>query len=133
MSARAEEEWIMTKGKTKERAFVKVRPHEVDIYSPPGHGDTRNRRLIGPAAGSSHVEVILAEMGPQGIGEAHAHKGFDQILYLLKGQLKVICDEAEEILDPGDLGFIPEGVSHEAICMSEGAKFLVLYAPPMRD
>jgi quercetin dioxygenase-like cupin family protein len=112
---------------------IKVRPHEVEAYSPAGHRDTRNRRLIGPEAGSTHVEVIVGEMGPQGIGEAHAHGSCDQILYLLEGRLKVISDEAEEILDPGDLGFIPEGVPHEVVCMSEGARFLVMFAPPIRD
>jgi quercetin dioxygenase-like cupin family protein len=110
---------------------IKVRPNEVDVYSPAGHRDTRNRRLIGPKAGSTHVEVILGEMGPQGIGEAHVHGNCDQVLYLMEGRLKVISDEAEEILDPGDLGFIPEGVPHEVICMTEEAKFLVLFAPPM--
>lgn len=121
----------MAEGKTKERAFVKVRPNEVDVYSPAGHEDTRNRRLIGPAAGSNRVELILGEMGPQGIAEAHAHKSCNQIFYLLEGRLKVISGEAEEILDPGDLGFIPEGVPHEVVCMSEGAKILVLYSPPL--
>jgi quercetin dioxygenase-like cupin family protein len=123
----------MAEGKTKEGAFVKVRPNEVDVYSPAGHRDTRNRRLIRPAAGSTHVEVIVGEMGPQGIGEAHAHGSCDQILYLLEGRLKVISDEAEEILDPGDLGFIPKGAPREVICMSEGARFLVMFAPPIRD
>ncbi len=116
----------MAKGK-----FIKVRPDEVDVYSPAGHRDTRNRRLIGPAAGSTHVELILGEMGPQGIGEAHAHEGCDQIFYLLEGRLKVISDGVEEMLDPGDLGFIPKAVPHEVICISEGARFLVLFAPPM--
>jgi quercetin dioxygenase-like cupin family protein len=116
-----------------EGTCIKVRPHELEVYSPAGHRDTRNRRLIGPEAGSLHVEVILGEMGPQGIGEVHAHGSCDQIFYLLEGRLKVISDEAEEILDPGDLGFIPEGVLHEVVCMSEEARFLVMYAPPKRD
>lgn len=116
-----------------EGKFIKVRPNAVDVYSPAGHRDTRNRRLIGPAAGSTHVELILGEMGPQGIGEAHVHEICDQILYLLEGRLKVIFDESEEILDPGDLGFIPEGVPHEVVCLSEEARFLVLFAPPNRD
>ena len=110
---------------------IKVRPNEVDVYSPAGHRDTRNRRLIGPAAGSNHVELILAEMGPRGIGEDHVHESRDQIIYLLEGSLKVISDGKEEILDSGDLGFIPEGVHHEVTCISQGARFLVLYAPPM--
>lgn len=114
-----------------EGKFIKVRPNEVDEYSPAGHRDTRNRRLIGPAAGSTQVEVILGKMGPQGVGEAHVHEGCDQIFYLLEGSLKVISDGVEEILDPGDLGFIPEGVAHEVVCISEGARFLVLFAPPM--
>jgi quercetin dioxygenase-like cupin family protein len=110
---------------------IKVRPNEVGVYSPAGHRDTYNRRLVGPIQGSTRVELILGEMGPQGIGEAHAHESCDQILYLLEGSLKVISDGVEEILDQGDLGFIPEGMPHEVVCMSEGARFLVIFAPPM--
>jgi quercetin dioxygenase-like cupin family protein len=112
---------------------IKVSPNEVEVYSPAGHRDTRNWRLIGPEAGSTHVELILGEMGPQGLAEAHAHESCDQIFYMLEGSLKVIYDGAEQILKPGDMGFIPERVPHQVVCMSEGARYLVMYAPPISD
>ena len=110
--------------------FVKVRPNDLDVYTPAGHDDTYNRRLVGPGIGSKHIEVILGEMGQKGVADPHVHKNFEQIIYLLEGNLKVISQGAEEILEPGDLGFIPVGVSHQVICETGKARFLIIYAPP---
>jgi quercetin dioxygenase-like cupin family protein len=110
--------------------FIKVRPSDLDVYMPAGHDDTYNRRLVGAGIGSKYVEVILGEMGPKGVADPHAHNDLEQIIYLLEGILKVISDGIEDVLEPGDLGFIPVGVSHQIFCESERATFLVIYAPP---
>ena len=47
---------------TKSRYFIK----EADVtpYSPANHGDTVNRRLIGPeTVGAKHLEVLLGVVG----------------------------------------------------------------------
>ena len=120
----------MSENKKEQTAFVKVNPNDVSVYTPAGHDDTYNRRLVGPDMGSKYVEVILGEMGPKGIADSHVHNSLEQIIYLLEGTLKVICPGAEETLQPGDLGFIPVGVSHQVICETGRARFLVIYAPP---
>ena len=115
------------KGKTR---FIKVSPNDVGVYTPEGHDDTYNRRLVGPNMGAKYVEVILGEMGQKGVADPHVHKNFEQIIYLLEGNVKVISQGAQEIFEPGDLGFIPIGVSHQVICETEKARFLIIYAPP---
>lgn len=120
----------MPESKKEKKAFIKVKPSEVDVYTPAGHDDTYNRRLVGSGIGSKYVEVILGEMGPKGVADPHVHNDLEQIIYLLEGTLKVISDGIEDVLGPGDLGFIPIGVSHKVFCESGRAKFLIIYAPP---
>ena len=110
--------------------FVKVRPNDLDVYTPAGHDDTYNRRLVGPGIGSKYIEVILGEMGPKGVAEPHIHNDLEQVIYLLEGILRVVSDGNEDVLEPGDLGFIPVGVSHQIFCESGRARFLIMYAPP---
>lgn len=112
------------------RTFVKVKPDDVRVYTPAGHNDTYNRRLMGPSMGSKHVEVILGEMGQKGTADPHVHENLEQIIYLLEGNLKIASGEVEQILEPGDLAFFPAGISHQIICETRRAKCLVIYAPP---
>ena len=120
----------MSENKKGKNRFIKVSPKDVGVYTPEGHDDTYNRRLVGPSMGAKYVEVIFGEMGQKGVADPHVHKNFEQIIYLLEGNLKVISQGAEEILEPGDLGFIPVGVSHQVICETGKARFLIIYAPP---
>lgn len=110
--------------------FKKVSPQDVEGYIPTGHDDTFNRRLLGPSSGSQYVEVILGEMGSNGTADPHTHDNFDQILYIMEGRLRIICEDIDEVLVPGDLGFIPIGVSHQVFSETPKSRFLVIYAPP---
>jgi len=123
----------MDEREKKSTGFIKIRPSDVDVYTPAGHDDTYNQRLVGAGIGSKYVEVILGEMGPKGVADPHVHNDLEQIIYLLEGTLKVISDGIEDVLEPGDLGFIPVGVSHQLLCESGRAKFLIIYAPPKEE
>jgi quercetin dioxygenase-like cupin family protein len=103
----------VSENKEEKTRFIKVNPNDVGVYTPEGHDDTYNQRLVGPNMGAKYVEVILGEMGRKGVADPHVHKNFEQIIYLLEGNVKVISQGAEEILEPGDLGFIPVGVWHQ--------------------
>ena len=73
----------------KKRYFVTE--SEVTPYSPANHGDTVNRRLIGPeTVGAKHVEVLLGVVGgaldAEGGGALpHRHPGIEQVCYMLQG------------------------------------------------
>lgn len=110
--------------------YYKVSEKSVPVYSPPGHGDTFNRRLLGPSEGSRFVEFIIGEMGNVGHAEPHAHATFDQVMYILEGHLRVTGDGDEVVLEPGDLIYFPVGNLHKVVCETERSKFVVLYSPP---
>lgn len=110
--------------------YIKVSETEVPVYCPPGHGDTFNRRLLGPKDGSQNIEFIIGKMGRVGNAEPHAHATFDQIMYMLEGRVRVTGDGPDVVLKVGDLIYFPKGCEHRVEVETEEAKFIVLYTPP---
>lgn len=114
--------------------FIKRSAGEVPVYTPPGHDDTFNRRLLGPADGCQHIELIVGEMGSSGHAEPHFHTEFEQSMYLLEGVLRVYgADGAEVTMQPGDAIYFPVGCEHKVVCETPRAKFLVIYTPPRQS
>jgi quercetin dioxygenase-like cupin family protein len=114
--------------------FVKASEGRVPVYTPPGHDDTFNRRLIGPTDGAQHVELIVGEMGRSGHAVPHAHAGFEQSMYMLEGKLEVTDSAGKQVfLEPGDSVFFPIGCEHKVVCVTEKSKFLVIYTPPRQS
>ena len=112
------------------KKLVQGRIEDVEIYAPPAHSDTRNRRLLGPFNGCNDVEVIFAEMGNTGTADTHTHEDFDQISILLEGQLRCVTPYEDKVMNPGEYRMIPRGLEHTAYCVSEKARFILIYAPP---
>ena len=110
--------------------FIKCSPNEVEVYMPSGHAGTFNRRLIGWSSGARYMEVILGEMDSSGVAEKHVHNDFEQALYMLEGVLRIESNDRVEKLEEGDLVFFPMGVEHKVECLTEKARFLVIYSPP---
>jgi hypothetical protein len=71
------ENYAVSENKKEKTRFIQVNQNDVGVYTPEGHDDTYNRRLIGPNIGAKHVEVILGEMGQKGAADPHVHKGLD--------------------------------------------------------
>ena len=119
----------------KSRYFIK----EADVtpYSPANHGDTVNRRLIGPeTVGAKHVEVLLGVIGGK-LGAAgggalpHRHPGIEQVCYLLEGRARVEVGGEVSELGPGDSCFFPADAMHAFTRISEEpVRVLVIYSPP---
>lgn len=114
------------------KEHIKISTKDVPVYEPPGHNDTFNRRLAGPFNGSEHVEFIIGEMGKTGDAEPHTHFGFDQIMYILEGELRITSPATgkEDLFVPGDLVIFPDGIEHKVVVESEHSKFIVIYSPP---
>lgn len=110
--------------------YIKVTSKDVEVYSPPGHGDTYNKRLIGPKDGSLFVEVIHGEMGNVGHAEPHCHNEFDQCMYMLSGRLRVTGDGDEVTLEKDDFIYFPRKSMHKVVCETPKATFIVIYSPP---
>ncbi len=120
---------------TKSRYFVK----EADVtpYSPANHGDTVNRRLIGPeTVGAKHVEVLLGVVGGKLAGDGggalpHRHPGIEQVCYMLAGRARAEVGGETCELGPGDSCFFPANEVHAFTRISEEpVRVLVIYSPP---
>ena len=116
----------------KPKEHIKVSLSEVPVYEPPGHHDTFNRRLAGPFNGSNNVEFIIGEMGKTGDADPHTHHGFDQLMFILEGELRITSPATgkEDVFVPGDLVIFPDGVEHKVVVESEKSRFVVVYGPP---
>ena len=116
----------------KPKEHIKVSLSEVPVYEPPGHHDTFNRRLAGPFNGSNNVEFIIGEMGKTGDADPHTHHGFDQLMFILEGELRITSPATgkEAVFAPGDLVIFPDGVEHKVVVESEKSRFVVVYGPP---
>ena len=120
---------------TKSRYFIKE--SDVTPYSPANHGDTVNRRLIGPeTVGAQHIEVLLGVIGGK-LGAAgggalpHRHPGIEQVCYLLEGRVRVEVGGEVSELGPGDSCFFPADAMHAFTRISEEpVRVLVMYSPP---
>lgn len=56
----------------------------------------------------------------------HKHEGTQEIIYIISGVGKMICDDIEEILEPGDVHYCSEGQSHSFI--NDGSSDLIFFA-----
>lgn len=92
--------------------------------------NTYNRRLAGSFNGSDNVEFIIGEMHRGGGAVNHLHTDFDQMMYILEGELRIISPGREEVVVPGDLVVFPKNLEHQVLCETELARFVVLYSPP---
>lgn len=77
-----------------------------------GHSTGLLRRvLIGPAAGSVHQEVVVAELEPGGAVDRHLH-AFEEAIFVLDGTLALeVAGESDELV-AGDYVFVERGVLH---------------------
>lgn len=105
--------------------------NDVEAYSPPAHGGTFNRRLVGPADGIEHMEVIIGEMEPGGDADPHFHEDIEQVMYILTGEMYVKIEGEEAVLGEGDVVIIPKKAMHEVKNVgSTNLRFVLMYSPP---
>jgi len=59
----------------------------------------------------------------------HRHPGADETIYVLEGELIVSVDGQENRVGPGGMSFVPRGVPHALLVVSERAQLLTLQTP----
>lgn len=63
----------------------------------------RARRRLGDAAGLTQFGVNLTRLPPGGwSSQRHWHLLEDELLYVLEGEVVLVCDDGEEVLHAGD-------------------------------
>ena len=116
------------------RSRYRVRPQDVEPYSPANHVGTKNYRLIGrETVGAKQVEVLIGEIERGRGALPHAHPGIEQVCYLLEGAAHVEVGGETFDLAPGEACFFPADVPHLFTATSERAKVMVIYAPPYQE
>jgi quercetin dioxygenase-like cupin family protein len=108
-----------------------IRTDDVAPYSPANHSGTVNRRLVGPANGAKHLEVVLGIIQKDQGAIEHLHPGMEQVCYMLEGEALAEIDGQRQRLKAGECCFFPADTPHTFTAISSTpAKLLVIYSPP---
>ena len=73
-------------------------------------------------AGAKGLSMNLVVIPPGGSPKAHYHKDFETAIYLLKGKVETCFGEnlqESKINEEGDFVYIPPGVPHKPVNLSE--------------
>ena len=84
--------------------------------------------LVGPATGAVHTELAVGALSSGGWLQRHVHS-FEEVLYVLDGELLFELDGRSYRLVAGDYAFIPIGARHGLACTSAQTRWLSLNTP----
>jgi uncharacterized RmlC-like cupin family protein len=91
--------------------------------------------ISGSTVGAQGIAMHIVVIPPGGRAAPHAHMGYETGIYVLAGRVRTRWGaelEHEVVSEPGDFLFVPPGVPHEAINMSdtEAARAIVARNDP---
>ena len=91
--------------------------------------------LLATAAQTQGQLAVLEFSYPPGLAiPAHVHDGEDEMFYLLDGELRIFCDDAQWTVGPGSFVFVPRDHPHGFTVTGAGpARALVVTGPPRLD
>jgi len=82
-------------------------------------------------AGARGISMNLVVIPPAARSEPHLHQGFETAIYLLRGRVQTFYGDdlsRSVINEPGDFLYIPEGVPHLAVNLSDSEEAVGLVA-----
>jgi uncharacterized RmlC-like cupin family protein len=91
------------------------------------------KELVAPqTVGSRRVKVKITEYLPGHVHKAHVHPNQEEVIYVLSGRGMTESQGKRREIGPGSVIFIPAGVSHTNLNLSdsESLKVIVIKAPP---
>jgi uncharacterized RmlC-like cupin family protein len=91
--------------------------------------------ISGKNAGTRHISMNKVIIPPGGSAKPHMHKGFESVIYLIKGRVKTLYGEGLKksvINEAGDFIYIPPDLPHKPINLSstEAAEAIVARSDP---
>jgi uncharacterized RmlC-like cupin family protein len=87
--------------------------------------------VSGETCGSTGLAMHLVVVPPGGKAEPHFHDGYETAIYQLEGRVETRFGEALErsvVTQAGDFLFVPPGVPHQAVNLSETERAVALIA-----
>lgn len=82
------------------------------------------RTLLG-----QQMSATTFELAPGAVIPRHAHPN-EELGIVLRGQLRMRCDDAEFTVGPGQTFFVAAETPHDGVALDEGCTLLECYAPP---
>ncbi|MEM9478046.1 MAG: cupin domain-containing protein [Verrucomicrobiota bacterium] len=79
-------------------------------------------------AGSLSLSVSVLKKGSE--APLHVHSREDETFYVISGSLDARVGDEHHTLNEGDSVFLPRGLKHRLLCISDEAKLLMLIHPP---
>jgi len=99
--------------------IIVIRP-STDIHSK--QGLPLFQGISGQNAGAKGISMNKVVIPPGGSARAHRHKGYESVIYLIKGRVKTLYGaelEKSVINEAGDFLYIPADLPHKPINMSD--------------
>jgi quercetin dioxygenase-like cupin family protein len=109
-----------------------IRVGQLPSYTPPGHSETTNVRLV-DGRFNGKFELVLGRIEPGGIADRHNHAHESQVIYVRAGQARVTLGvDPPQICGPETIIRIPPGVEHEVVSLGpETLELMIVYSPPL--
>ena len=79
-------------------------------------------RVSGETCGATGLAMHLVVVPPGAVAEPHSHDGYETAIYQVSGRVETRwgADLAESVVtEAGDFLFVPPGVPHQAVNLSE--------------
>jgi len=76
------------------------------------------------------MDYFICEVAPHGGPPLHVHHNQDETLHVMNGRFKVRIGDQEHTLDPGGFAYLPAGLPHAFLNLTDQpAELIVVFAP----
>lgn len=112
--------------------IVVIRP---TTATPTKQGLPNFQGISGQNAGAKAISMNKVVIPPGGAAKAHRHKGYETVIYLIKGRVKTLYGDGlrkSVVNEAGDFLYIPADLPHKPINLSdtESAEAIVARTDP---
>jgi quercetin dioxygenase-like cupin family protein len=110
--------------------MIIVRKQDAQAFPAPPPSGKVTKILMDPVLGSKHVALGFTVYPVGEKGASHSHTG-EETITILKGKAKVSSAKEQQILEPGDVVYLPPNETHTMENAGrEELQFLWIYTPP---
>jgi quercetin dioxygenase-like cupin family protein len=107
-----------------------VRKKDAEVFPAPPPSGKVTRIMMDPVLGSKHVALGFTVYPVGEKGASHSHTG-EETITVLKGKAKVSTMKEQQIVEPGDVIYLPPNETHTMEnAGKEELQFLWIYTPP---
>lgn len=79
---------------------------------------------------SGGVLTAMEFRGTRGFGPPlHRHDVEDELFYVAEGEVRFVCGEVDETLEPGGTAWLPKGIPHQFQILSDEARVFQVTTP----